>query len=138
MILFVDSSAYIAYYNKRDRNHARAVSLVERIRKREFGPTIIYTSDYIFDEVVTAVLLLTRNKNLAIRIGEAIRSSEITRIIKVSDDIFQEAWEMFKKYKDKLWSFTDCTSFVIMKRKGIRTAFTFDEHYKEAGFIMIP
>ena len=36
MILFADSSAYIAYYNKRDRNHARAVSLVERIRKREF------------------------------------------------------------------------------------------------------
>jgi len=138
MILFADSSAYIAYYNKRDRNHNKAISLVKRIRSGEFGSVIIYTSDYVFDEVVTTILILTRNKDLAIKIGEAIRSSRITKIVKVDNEIFQKAWDMFKKYRDKLWSFTDCTSFVIMRKMNIKTAFTFDKHYKQAGFNTIP
>jgi len=40
MIIFIDSSAYIAYYNKRDRNHNKAVSLIKRTRDGELGPII--------------------------------------------------------------------------------------------------
>lgn len=138
MIIFADSSAYIAYYNKRDKNHNKAVSLVKKIRNREFGPVIIYTSDYVFDEVVTTVLLLTKNKDLAIKIGESIKASKITKIIKVDEEIFPKAWEIFKKHRDKFWSFTDCTSFAIMEKMNIKTAFTFDKHYIQAGFNTIP
>ncbi len=137
-MIFVDSSAYIAYYNKRDKNHEAAVSFVKKIRDREFGPVIIYTSDYVFDEVVTAVLVLTRSKDLAISVGESIKESKITRIIKVDEEIFHKAWEIFREYKDKFWSFTDCTSFAIMEKMDIRTAFTFDEHYRQAGFNTVP
>ncbi len=138
MIVFADSSAYIAYYNKRDKNHNKALSFVKKIRDREFGPVIIYTSDYVFDEVITAILILTKNKDLAIKIGESIKKSKITKIIKVDEEIFQKAWETFKEYKDKLWSFTDCTSFAIMEKMNIKTAFTFDKHYNQAGFNTIP
>ncbi len=138
MMIFADSSAYIAYYNKRDKNHNKAVSLVKKIRNREFGPVIIYTSDYVFDEVVTTVLLLTKNKDLAIKIGEFIKASKITKIIKVDEEIFHKAWEIFKKRRDKFWSFTDCTSFAIMEKMNIKTAFTFDKHYIQAGFNTIP
>jgi len=138
MIVFADSSAYIAYYNKRDKNHNKALSFVKKIRDREFGPVIIYTSDYVFDEVITAILILTKNKDLAIKIGESIKASKITKIIKVDEEIFQKAWETFKEYKDKLWSFTDCTSFAIMEKMNIKTAFTFNKHYKQAGFNTIP
>jgi len=138
MIVFADSSAYIAYYNKRDKNHNKALSFVKKIRDREFGPVIIYTSDYVFDEVITAILILTKNKDLAIKIGESIKASKITKIIKVDEEIFQKAWETFKEYKDKLWSFTDCTSFAIMEKMNIKTAFTFDKHYNQAGFNTIP
>ena len=138
MIVFADSSAYIAYYNKRDKNHNKALSFVKKIRDRDFGPVIIYTSDYVFDEVITAILILTKNKDLAIKIGESIKASKITKIIKVDEEVFQKAWETFKEYKDKLWSFTDCTSFAIMEKMNIKTAFTFDKHYNQAGFNTIP
>jgi len=138
MIVFADSSAYIAYYNKRDKNHNKAISFIKKIRNRDFGPVIIYTSDYVFDEVITAILILTKNKDLAIKIGESIKKSKITKIIKVDEEIFQKAWETFKEYKDKLWSFTDCTSFAIMEKMNIKTVFTFDKHYKQAGFNTIP
>ena len=138
MIIFADSSAYIAYYNKRDKNHNKAISLVKKIKEREFGPVIIYTSDYVFDEVITVVLVLTKNKDLAIKIGESIKASKITKIVKIDEEIFHRAWEIFKKHRDKLWSFTDCTSFAIMKKMNIKTALTFDKHYKQAGFNTIP
>lgn len=76
-------------------NVHKAVSFVEKIRNREFGSVIIYTSDYVFDEAVTAVLILTKNKDLAIKIGESIKASKITRIIKVDEEIFNKAWEIF-------------------------------------------
>ncbi|MEM2936733.1 MAG: hypothetical protein QW231_06120 [Candidatus Bathyarchaeia archaeon] len=56
----------------------------------------------------------------------------------VNDDVFDEAWSLFKEFKDKLWSFTDCTSFTVMKRHGLAAAFTFDEHYRQAGFKVLP
>lgn len=138
MKLFIDSSAYIAFYNSRDEKHDEAKSFIDEIRKEVFGPVIFYTTDYIFDETVTSITALTQRKNLAINAGEAILSSKITRIITVDDEVFKEAWNLFKEFKDKLWSFTDCTSFTVMKRNGLATAFTFDEHYGQAGFKRLP
>ncbi len=138
MKIFIDSSAYIAYYNKRDENHEKAKNFLDKIRSKEISPIIFYTSDYIFDEVLTTIIALTGRKDLAIKVGNTILSSKITKIIKVDSKIFNEAWELFKKYKDKTWSFTDCTSFIIMKINNIKRAFTFDEHYKQAGYITIP
>lgn len=31
-------------------------------------------------------------------------------------------------------SITDCISFKVMRRRGIRAAFTFDRHFREQGF----
>jgi len=138
MKIFIDSSAYIAYYNKRDENHKKAKNLLDKIKSKEISPIIFYTSDYIFDEVLTTIITLTGRKDLAIKVGNAILSSKITKIIKVDSKIFNEAWELFKKYKDKTWSFTDCTSFIIMKINNIKRAFTFDEHYKQAGYVTVP
>jgi len=138
MKIFIDSSAYIAYYNKRDENHEKAKNFLDKIKSKEISPIIFYTSDYIFDEVLTTIIALTGRKDLAIKVGNAIFSSKITKIIKVDSKIFNEAWELFKKYKDKTWSFTDCTSFIIMKINNIKRAFTFDEHYKQAEYVTVP
>ena len=35
---------------------------------------------------------------------------------------------------DKLWSFTDCVSYVVMKQRGITEAFAFDHHFEQMGF----
>ena len=38
---------------------------------------------------------------------------------------------------DKLWSFTDCTSYVAMKDSGITEVFAFDHHFEQMGFILL-
>jgi len=39
---------------------------------------------------------------------------------------------------DKQWSFTDCTSYVVMRQLGIEEAFAFDRHFEQMGFVRRP
>jgi len=45
-----------------------------------------------------------------------------------------EAWKYFEKNWSGL-SFTDCTSFAMMKRLGITKYFGYDDHFGRAGFV---
>lgn len=47
---------------------------------------------------------------------------------------FQATVKFFRKHCDKNWSFTDCSSFCLMKELKIREAFTTDHHFRQAGF----
>jgi len=42
------------------------------------------------------------------------------------------------KWRDKSFSFTDCTSFTIMRELHIRKVLTGDRHFREAGFEILP
>jgi uncharacterized protein len=55
-------------------------------------------------------------------------------IIEVDSDIKLKALDLFKKFKDKNFSFTDCVSFTIMNEYNIVDVFTFDKHFIQMGF----
>jgi predicted nucleic acid-binding protein len=44
----------------------------------------------------------------------------------------------FFKWRDKQFSFTDCTNFVVMKERRLRRALTSDRHFIQAGFEAVP
>jgi len=69
----------------------------------------------------------------AVTFGESLLKSSIVSIVDVNLEDRLKAWEVFKKYGDKELSFTDCTSFVLMRNLKIHKAFTFDEHFKQIG-----
>ena len=52
-----------------------------------------------------------------------------------ADELDAILW--MRKYADQDISFTDCVSFALMRRHRIRAAFTFDRHFKLAGFEVI-
>jgi predicted nucleic acid-binding protein len=54
------------------------------------------------------------------------------------EELEKEAFRIFEKYTDKRLSFTDCTSFALMKRLGISKAFAFDEDFLAVGFELVP
>jgi predicted nucleic acid-binding protein len=45
---------------------------------------------------------------------------------------------VFESHADKEWSFTDCVFFAAMKRYELKTAFSFDPHFKPMGFDVVP
>ncbi|MEJ2555027.1 MAG: hypothetical protein P8186_02095 [Anaerolineae bacterium] len=71
--------------------------------------------------------------------GEQLWNGQLASIVWVTRDDEQVAWELFKRYDDKTFSFTDCTSFSVMSRLGLNHAFTFDADFTQTGqFIQVP
>jgi hypothetical protein len=66
-------------------------------------------------------------------------ASKILIVIWISEEFADRSWQVFEHFNaDKHWSFTDCSSYVVMKNKGIAEAFTFDRHFSQMGFICYP
>jgi hypothetical protein len=127
MAIFIDTSVFVAVRNKRDRNHQRARELMKRALMAEFG--VIHTSDYVIDEAVTTALARTRNHQIAVNTGRYILDSERIEKLPVSPEDFKLAWSKFQTIKDRLLSFTDCTSLALMERRGIERIVSFDSHF---------
>lgn len=133
-MIFIDTSAFHALYIENDINHQSALKVKRNIIQKKYGALI--TTNYIIDETLT---LLRNSAGIinSIKIGELIRNSKVLNIIWIDDDIEENAWKIFSTYRDKTFSFTDCTSFVVMKEMSIDDSFTYDEHFEQMEFNLI-
>lgn len=48
--------------------------------------------------------------------------------------LMNEGLALYRQHRDKRWSLTDCISFFIMRRDGVRDALTSDHDFEQAGF----
>ncbi|MDI6764474.1 MAG: type II toxin-antitoxin system VapC family toxin [Thermodesulfobacteriota bacterium] len=129
MSVFVDTGAWFASFVRRDPDHNLARKWVSNNNSQ------LITSDYILDELFT-LLKLRESYTVAVAAGKILIEEKICQIIKITPDDFARAWNVFIQFSDKGWSFTDCTSKVIMERLNISTAFSFDEHFEQFGSIV--
>ncbi len=129
-MIFVDTSVWFAANVAEDPNHAIARRLLVENRQP------LVTTDYIVDEVIT-LLTVRGHRSIALHVGAQLWSSQITALHWATPEDVQAAWEVFVRYDDKRWSFTDCVSFAVMKRLGIDSAFAIDEHFSQFGFITV-
>ena len=65
---------------------------------------------------------------------ERISRDPRIEVVPQSAEYSADAIRLFAARSDKDWSLTDCLSFVVMERKGIREALTADNHFEQAGF----
>jgi predicted nucleic acid-binding protein len=125
--MFVDTSAWYALTDERDPNHEDALALVADAR----APLI--TTNWVVGETLN----LTRSRmghRVAVALGAELRTRAGIRLIRVSKKDEEEAWRLFQRYADKDFSFTDCTSFAVMRRLHISHALAFDRHFQQMGF----
>lgn len=130
-LLFIDTGAWYAFYDKKDGAHVRVKSVVTS------RPEEIVTSNYVLDELVTLFKARHFEVNQFRDFVEALWNEETCRLLRVTETIDREAWEMVKKYHDQEFSFTDCTSFVLMKRHQIKKVCALDYHFQIAGFEVV-
>ena len=136
MKIFLDTSAIVAFYNADDRWHSEASRVMAGIADGSIPLTRFYISDYVFDEAMTFIECIIGDHALATAVGEALLSSPFTAMLTVEEEAFGESWERFKEGAGL--SFTDCTSFALMEAHGISHSFTFDRHFRDAGFQTLP
>lgn len=129
--VFVDTSGFYALLVKRDDRHDLAVEVLQAARAERRG---FVTSDYILDE--TATLLKARGVgHLLSELFRTVQLSRACRMEWIGVDRFSDAWSFFLKHADKDWSYTDCTSFVVMRQLHLQQALTKDDHFRQAGFL---
>lgn len=133
MEIFVDTSAFIAIANRSDWHHLKAKEFLNTLTP----DTKLHTSNYIIDETVTRIRMIVGHK-AALIFGREMLSSQLYTIHYIDKDIEKEAFKIFEKHPDKKLSFTDCTSFALMKKLGINKVFAFDDDFIAAGFEVLP
>ena len=133
--IFIDTSAFLALEDESDQYHEAALQFREQVlRKKRYE--VIATS-YILDETLTLIRFRIGIR-ASIDFSKKIRRSKVVKIVQVSKEIEEKALDIFERYDDKDFSFTDCVSFVVMRETGIKEAFAFDEHFNQMGFIRKP
>lgn len=129
-MIFVDTGAWYASLVPTDPDHARAVQwLVE-------NDSPLLTTDYVIDETLT-LLRVRGERRRALLLGSRFFTHALAKIHKITDADLTLAWRTFEQFDDKHWSFTDCTSKVVMERLSIKVAFAFDHHFHQFGTIQV-
>lgn len=134
MKLFVDTSGWVAVHDAADARNSKALAVWQGLPRQA---AVLFTTDYVFDETVT-VLRLKIGHAAAVEFGDTLLRSRVVRMLEVTREVRDRAWAYFKTHRDKGYSFTDCTSFVIMHDLGLARAFTLDRHFRQAGFEVLP
>lgn len=129
--LFVDTSAWYAYINRMDPSHIPIKNYLHGFHGR------LVTTSYIFDELVTLVQVRMGHDS-ALRVGKLLLDPKAVILEHVTPADGNEAWTLFSARADKTYSFTDCTSFVIMRRLKISQALTLDTHFSREQFRTVP
>lgn len=63
---------------------------------------------------------------------------KLVTLLHVTPSDERAAWRLFEQRADKSYSFTDCTSFIVMRRQKIGLALTLDHHFAQEGFRTVP
>lgn len=131
MRIFVDTSAFYALVDKDDENHKVASEI---IRKLVDEAAELYTSNFVLSETYT---LLRNNVGHSKTVEFIKKARPSLKAIHITEDIEERAIQIFIKYSDKDFSFTDCTSFIIIEDLKLEKAFTFDKHFQQYGLVAI-
>jgi predicted nucleic acid-binding protein len=98
---------------------------------------LLVTTDYVVDETLTLLRM-----RLGLPAAEAwwsqIEASSRVRWQWVDAARAEKARAVFFRHRDKDYSFTDCTSFVVMRELRLKEALTTDRHFRQAGFQALP
>jgi predicted nucleic acid-binding protein len=133
--LFLDTSAFAALAHRRDRNHGAATRLLRTLQRRRRA---LITSTYVLDELLT-LLRVRWDHRTAVKAGEALLRTRWCRVVDIPEATRMAAWQIFVRYADQTFSFTDCTTFALMHEMGLDEAFTFDRtDFSAAGFTALP
>jgi uncharacterized protein len=129
-MVFVDTGVWFAHYVPSDPNHARVQDWFRLNR------AVLLTTDYCVDETLT-LLINRRRPAKAVEVGRMFFHANRVQIHFVTENQIHRAWILFQQRAAAGWSFTDCTSKIVIDDLGIRTAAALDDHFRQFGNVIV-
>lgn len=130
-MLFVDTGAWFARFVPTDPNHQRIKACLDANRQ----PLI--TTDYCVDETLT-LLVARRRVRLAREAAGLLFDGGGTRLHFLTPDEICRAAILFQAQASAGWSFTDCTSKVVIDELKITMGVALDAHFRQFGIAVVP
>lgn len=124
-MIFLDSSAIIAYKNADDINHEKASDIFQKLNSGDYGIGVV--SELLFSEVTT-VLALRKSMEAAKEVGNVLLEAREIEIMRASE-VFERSWEIFSNQEDSGLSFVDASNLACMEMRNIRKIATFDKDF---------
>ena len=131
---FVDTAGWMACADAADPSHAASIAARDGLLAS--GITLV-TTDFVADETLT-LLRVRLGLAAADRWWDQVDRSPRLKWERIGADRFEKARALFFRYRDKAFSFTDCTSFVVMRDLKLTRALTTDVHFRQMGFQVLP
>jgi predicted nucleic acid-binding protein len=128
--VFADTSFYVALLSPRDVWHARATTISQKIDRE------VVLTDFVLLEVANMYSATPRRDGIAAFIL-ALRRDPSATVVEATRDLLDRGLFVYRSRRDKKWSFTDCTSFVVMQEMGVTEALSSDHHFEQAGFSIL-
>ena len=129
MLCVIDSCVWIAYKSKRDQDHKKAVSIMNRfMSEKSMG---VYIPDYVVLEV-TNFLLRKMGPEVAFNTLNLFNKHERIRIVIVDEILFERGCELATMFKISL---ADASIVAMMADLGINTLYSFDSGFDKVGWV---
>ena len=127
---FLDTGFVIPLINEINEFIKQALDLADI-----YEQYLLVITDAVFLEIANA--LSPNYKQEAIQVIEELNSSENVEVVRLTPELFERAFDLYKKRQDKSWGLVDCLSFIIMQDQNINFALSFDQHFIQAGFQLL-
>ncbi len=127
--VFADANYWIGLFNPKDQLHDAAM-----VASGTLTRTRLVTSEMVLVEVLNGLAEYPPLRGQVVLAVDAIMVDPNTEVVPQSALLFRDALAYFRQHQDKEWGLTDCSSFVIMRQRGLHEALTHDHHFEQAGY----
>ncbi|KKS98211.1 MAG: PilT domain-containing protein [Candidatus Gottesmanbacteria bacterium GW2011_GWA2_43_14] len=131
--VFIDSSFFKALIDEDDDFYISALAIYQKLINEK---ALLITTNFILDETLTLIRSKAGLEKVLSFRETILDMRSVLKIVRVLASDESGAWKWFTENWSRL-SFTDCTSFAVMKRLAIDRAATFDSHFSKAGFTIL-
>ena len=132
--LFVDTAGWMAMADAKDPLHIKSLEARDGWFEQD---GILVTSNYVLDETLTLIRLRI-GIEAAGKWWTMISDSPRCKVEWITPERTEKAIRWFFSWMDQSFSFTDCTSFIVMRELGLEDVLTGDRHFAVAGFRIHP
>ncbi len=130
-MIFVDTGAWFARFDADDPNHQQLAAWLAA------NTAALVTTDYCVDETLTLLAARKRPK-LAVEAGLLFFSESLASLHVLTRGQIERAFILFQQRVHAGWSFTDCTSKIVIDDLHVAAALALDQHIAQFGIEVYP
>jgi predicted nucleic acid-binding protein len=133
--VFLDTSGWLAAISERESLHEQSLSLYREVLSTGRG---FVTTNLVVAEMLV-LLMRYRGTEAGLRLLDALQQDPAHEIRYVTRELERLALDRWlRPYADHMLSLTDAISFEVMRTERIKEALTLDNHFRIAGFRILP